>query len=62
MQVLNRFAAMLQNMGLCAPIECKEQIASNEYSPLVQQQMNSAYQNATGTNFTAFVKLKFYIP
>lgn len=29
MQVVNRLAASLQNMGLCAPIECNEQIASN---------------------------------
>ncbi len=28
-QVINRLASQVQSIGLCAPIECKDQISSN---------------------------------
>lgn len=62
MQVVNRLAGALQSMGLCAPIACRAQLASNEYAPLVQQSLNQAYQEATNSSFVPFVGLKFYDP
>jgi hypothetical protein len=40
MQVVNRLAGALQNMGLCAPISCSDEIASNSYAPFIQNRLN----------------------
>jgi hypothetical protein len=62
MSVVNRLVGAYQNMGLCAPLACYDQLASNDFSAPVQEMLNNAYQNATNSTFTPFVGLNFYDP
>lgn len=51
-----------QFMGLCAPIECRDYLLSNEDIETLQNSLNEAYQNATNTTFIAFTDMKLYDP
>jgi len=62
MSVVNRLAGGLQNMGLCAPIECSDNISANAYSQQIQDTLNEAYQSATNSTFVPFVRLNFFNP
>lgn len=40
LSVVNRLARAVQNIGICAPIECKEELAANIYASLIQDNLN----------------------
>lgn len=62
MTVLNKLTRGYQNIGLCSPRECYEELKTNQYAKMVEDQLNGAYNNATNTTFNPFVNLMFYSP
>ena len=60
--VINLLVKGQQNMGLCAPIECRQDLENNTYSQDVQDSLNEAFRNATNSTFSPFVKLHFFNP
>jgi hypothetical protein len=36
MTVLNKLTRGWQNMGLCAPLECYEELKNNQYSKMIE--------------------------
>jgi hypothetical protein len=62
MTVVNKLVGAYQNMGLCAPVICYDQLAENKFSAHVQTALNKAFQNAANSTFSPFVGLRFYDP
>lgn len=62
MSVFNKIVMNYQYMGLCAPIECREFLISNNQTESLQTILNEAYQNSTNTTFVAFALMKLTDP
>lgn len=60
--VLNRLAQGMQNIGLCIPKECYQDLSNNVYAPKIQDKLNAAFQTQTNSSFLPFQNLHFYDP
>jgi hypothetical protein len=60
--VLNILTRTYQNIGLCIPNQCAEEVASNVYAPVVMGKLNSVFQNATNSTLQPFLNAEFYNP
>lgn len=52
--VVNKLAKGIQNIGLCVPLECSADVASNKYSLKIQGKLNEAFKNATNSTVVPF--------
>lgn len=61
MRFINKLVGM-QYIGLCAPNNCKQQIATNTFALQLQDYLNELYMTKTGSKTGIFYKTTFYIP
>lgn len=62
MSVFNKIVMNYQYMGLCAPIECRGFLVSNNQTGKLQDILNEAYQNSTNTTFVPFISMQLNDP